>query len=74
MPTWEICYVDRELKRHVISILSDDKPTLSAAATIVQTRVTGRHAREAYLLNFPLDPIVFLLARGIVITAVDPSQ
>lgn len=74
MPTWEICYVDREMKRHVISILSDEKPTLSAAATIVQTRVTGRHAREAYLLKFPVDPIVFLLARGIVITSVDLSQ
>lgn len=74
MPTWEICYVDREMKPHVVSILSDKKPTLSTAATIVQTRVTGRHAHEAYLLKFPMDPIVFLLARGIVINSVDLGQ
>ncbi len=74
MPTWEICYIDREMKRHVVSILSDEKPTLSDAATIVQTRVTGRHVHEAHSLKFPMDPIVFLLARGVVITSVDLSQ
>lgn len=71
MPTWEICYLDREMQRHVVPMVSDEKPSLDIAAAIIQTRVTGRHCSDADLLKFSMDPIVFLLARGIVITTIN---
>jgi hypothetical protein len=74
MPTWEISYIDRAMRRHTIEMLSDEKPTLGTAATVLQTRVTGRHFSGSDLLKFPIDPIVFLLARGIVITSVNRAD
>lgn len=74
MPTWEISYIDRAMRRHAIAMLSDEKPTLGAAATLVKTRVTGRHFSGSDFLKFPMDPIIFLLARGIVITTISQAD
>lgn len=73
MNTWEIRYVDRAFRRHVIVMVSEEKPTLCAAAALVQARETGNQPPEFDLAEVTMEPLVFLLGRGIIITNIAPG-
>lgn len=74
MTTWEIRYIDRAFKRHVMVVASEEKPTLCAAAALVRAKETGYQAPEFALAEATMEPLVFLLERGIVITAIASGQ